>query len=248
MIAVSFALPQESSAFVRRLSRARLKSSGATERLTVADASRFHPDEEVPAGSIASQTEPIKVLHTGVGAKVCAARLRPFLETEKPRVLISSGFCGGTRDHLQPGDAVIALNRSARELAERARRTLPQARFGMMYSAERVIDLATDRYRIGREHDAIAIDMETKTIAQLAAETGVPMLSLRVVSDSPSAPFPAPPEVLFDVAQQRTRAAVLLPHLARNPRVITGLARFSRQVAHARAELARLLCAVLEVV
>ena len=36
------------------------------------------------------------------------------------------------------------------------------------------------------------------------------MLSLRVISDTAAAPFPAPPWVLFDLAQQKTKTGKLL--------------------------------------
>jgi purine-nucleoside phosphorylase len=58
---------------------------------------------------------------------------------------------------------------------------------------------------IGREHGAVAIDMETETITRLCAERSIPMLALHVISDSPAAPFPAPPNVLFDMEAQRTK-------------------------------------------
>src|SRR5205823_13375962 len=128
------------------------------------------------------------VLHTGVGARECEKRLRDFLQLERPSILISSGFCGGTSDDLMPGDLVLGENFSAGHLSARAKEIVSQAHSAKLFSADRVVDPARDRYAIGREHGAIAIDMETQTIARLCAEEAIPMLSLRVVSDSPAAP------------------------------------------------------------
>ncbi|MBV9010157.1 MAG: hypothetical protein JO354_13490 [Verrucomicrobia bacterium] len=217
MIAVTFALPPESSAFVRRL--------------------RKENRDRKPQST--------RVVHTGVGARECERRLGAFLAHELPRTLISSGFCGGTNDDLAPGDLVIGANCSDAELAVKARQVLPNASIGNIFSATRVLDLVEDRYRIGREHGAIAIDMETETIAQMCAAKKIPMLSLRVVSDSPAARFPAPPEVLFDVAAQRTKFSRLLPHLAGNPAAVARVVRFSRQISTARRKLADGLCDVL---
>ena len=116
-----------------------------------------------------------------------------FLLRNKPNVIVSSGFCGGTSDELKPCDLIIAENFSDKTLTERAREILDEVVTGKIFSADRVIDPAGDRYAIGREHGAIAIDMETATIARLSADFAVPMLALRVISDSPAAPFPAPP-------------------------------------------------------
>jgi hypothetical protein len=92
---------------------------------------------------------------------------------------------------------------------------------------------------------AIAIDMETKTITRLCAERSIPVLALRVISDSPAAPFPAPPNVLFDVEAQRTRLAALLAYLARDPASAVRLAKFSQQITSAKTKLADALSAVI---
>jgi len=224
MIAVTFALPAESSSFVRTVEQ--------RER------SGF-----VVKGLIARKE--IIILHTGVGSLKCEQRLMKFLLRNKPNVIVSSGFCGGTNDELKPCDLIIAENFSDKTLTERAREILDEVVIGKIYSADRVIDPAANRYAIGREHGALAIDMETATIARLSADFAVPMLSLRVISDSPAAPFPAPPEVLFDVETQRTKLTSLFAHLARNPKAVAQLADFSKRITLVKTKLADALCTLL---
>src|SRR2546423_2504768 len=224
MIAVTFALPAESSAFVRRLKETR------RERATA-------------RGLVGNST--VSVVHTGVGVPECSKRLAGFLAKETPRVLISSGFCGGTSDDVAPSDLIIAENYSDAELARGAQRELADAIVGKLYSANRVVDPTVDRYALGREFGAIAIDMETEMIARLCAARAIPLLSLRVVSDSPAAPFSAPPEVLFDLETQRTKFSHLLGHLLREPAATIRLLKFSRQILSARVRLAEALCAVI---
>ena len=108
-------------------------------------------------------------------------------------------------------------------------------------TADRVIDSAAERARLAQEHGAAAIDMETEWIAQACAAREIPMLSLRAISDTIAAPFPAPPEVLFDLERQRTNPWRLTGHLLTHPSAIVGLARFARQVALARTRLATAL-------
>ncbi len=234
MIALTFALPAESSAFVRKLKNVRRDAAilrGYLERSTT------HKEN----------AEEICVVHTGVGAAECKKRLDPFLKQEQPRVLISSGFCGGTSDEVAPGNVVIGENFSDAKLVEEAKKVLAGAIVGRLFSGAQVIDSAADRYEVGREHDAIAMDMETETVVQECARRGIPMLSLRVVSDSPVAPFPAPPDVLFNIEKQRTEFWRLLIHVAQNPARPIRLARFSKQIALAKKRLAEALCAVIPV-
>ena len=233
MIAVTFALPAESGAFIRLLEG--VKRDGAVLRGKI---QRPTPNAQRPTLNVC-------VLHTGVGAVKCAERTADFLRDEKPERLIASGFCGGTNDELQPGDLVIAENASHPELLQKAREILSGAIVGKIHSADRIIDPAADRYAIGREHGAIAVDMETETIARMCARESIPMLAMRVLSDSPVAPFPAPPNVLFDIEKQRTDFSLLLSYIARNPSSALRLAQFSKQIGRAKTKLANALCRIL---
>src|SRR5438094_9334225 len=224
MIVVTFALPTESSAFIRFLKNVR--RDGAAVR-----------------GNLEHRTSDICVVHTGVGAAKCEERLGNFLRAETPELLIASGFCGGTTDELHPGDLVIADNAS--DLSRKAYAILPGAVVGKIHSADRIVDPAVDRYEIGREHGAIAIDMETKTITRLCAESTIPLLALRVISDSPAAPFPMPPSVLFDIEKQHTNFFALFAYIMPYPVSAVHLAQFSKQITHAKTKLADALCAVL---
>ena len=231
MIVVTFALPAESSAFIGSLKNVRR------------DGPVVRGDLQHRTSNIQHPTSNIQVLHTGVGAKECENRLQEFLRREKPQLLIASGFCGGTKDELHPGDLVIADDAS--DLSKKVRAILPGAVVGKIHSANRIIDPAVDRYEIGRGHGAIAIDMETETIARLCAEKSIPLLALRVISDSPAAPFPMPPSVLFDIKKQRTNFFLLLSYIARNPPSAISLARFAKQITRAKWKLAHALCAVI---
>ncbi len=224
MIAVTFALPAESSAFIRSLEHRERKGF-------------------VTIGSIAAKK--IIVLHTGVGSQECEERLTELLRRNKPSVIVSSGFCGGTSDELKPCDLVIAENFSDADLTKHAREILDGVVTGKIFSADRLIDPAADRYAIGREQGAIAIDMETATIARVCASFAVPMITLRVISDSPAAPFPAPPEVLFDIETQRTKLSSLFVHLVRNPKAVAQLADFSKRITLVKTKLADALCTLL---
>jgi nucleoside phosphorylase len=231
MIVVTFALPAESSVFIRSLKN--VTRDGAVVR----------GDIKHRTSNVEHRTSNVCVVHTGVGAAKCEERLGNFLHNETPELLIASGFCGGTTNEVHPGDLVIADNAS--ELSKNARSILPDAAIGKIHSADQIVDRAADRYEIGREHGAIAIDMETETIARLCMENSIPLLALRIVSDSPAAPFPVPLRVLFDIEKQRTNFLVLFSYIARNPSAAISLGRFAIQVAHAKTKLADALCAVI---
>lgn len=228
MIAVTFALPAESSEFLKRLS----------------NKSQFHRNGvSIVRGKIGDRE--IEVMHTGVGEKACRERLRKFLDDQKFELLISSGFAGALNNESEIGDLLLAKNFSTIEL-NKSCSSFSELRIctADLLTLPHLIDSADERNRIGRASDAAAVDMETKFIARACAEHGIPLLSLRIITDTPRQPFPAPEHILFDIAKQRTDltklAAFFLTHPNRLPRLI----QFARRIARVRKTLSNTLVAV----
>jgi nucleoside phosphorylase len=225
MIAVTFALPAESSDFLRHLrNQSRTDRSGIrTIRGTI--------DDRV-----------VEVLHTGVGEKVCRQRVAEFLQDQQFDLLISSGFAGALNDKLQIGDLLLAKNFSTIELTEMGSSfsRLPIHEADLL-TVRALIDSNDERNKIARTSGAAAVDMETEFIARACAEHGIPLLSLRVITDTPREPFPAPPNVLFDIEQQQTRFLTLATFFLARPNRVPQLIQFARRIARVRKILASAL-------
>jgi nucleoside phosphorylase len=229
MIAITFALPAESSAF---LSQLRNKSRAGRNGIQTIRSEINH--------------RPIEVLHTGVGEKVCCQRLEKFIEDQEFDLLISSGFAGALNDELQVGDLLLARNFSTIELSARqeALSNLP-IRVADLSSMPTSIDSRDERNKIARTTGAVAVDMETEFIARVCTARGIPLLSLRVITDTPRQSFPAPAHILFDIAKQRTDLPKLATFFLAHPNRIPRLAQFSRRIVNARKTLANALVAIL---
>jgi nucleoside phosphorylase len=228
MIAVTFALPAESSDFLRRLS-----DQSRTDRNGI----------RIIRGIIADRE--IEVLHTGVGEKACRERLGKFLQDQQFDLLISAGFAGALNDQLQIGNLLLAKNFSTVHLnEERSFSTLPIHTADLL-TASALIDSSEERNNVARASGAAAVDMETEFIARACAARGVPLLSLRVITDTPREAFPAPPNVLFDIAKQRTRLAKLAAFLVTHPNRLPSLIQFARRIRRARRTLTTALLEVI---
>ena len=229
MIAVTFALPAESSDFLRHLrNQSRTDRSGIrTIRGTIDDRA-------------------VEVLHTGVGEKVCRQRVAEFLQDQQFDLLISTGFAGALSDELKVGDLLLAKNFSTIDLNERGSSfsSLP-IRIADLLTVRALIDSNDERNKIVRTSGAAAVDMETEFIARACAEHGIPLLSLRVITDTPSEPFPAPPNVLFDIEQQQTRFLTLATFFLARPNRVPQLIQFARRIARVRKILASALFDVM---
>jgi nucleoside phosphorylase len=228
MIAVTFALPAESSEFLSRLgNKSRADRNGV----------------RIIHGNIDDRE--IEVLHTGVGEKVCREQIEKFLYDQQFELLISTGFAGALDDQLELGDLLLAKNFSTIDLSARrsSLSNLP-IRMADLLTVSALIDSSDERNKIARKSGAAAVDMETESIARACATHGFPMLSLRVITDTPREPFPAPPNILFDTKQQRTHMTALARFFLAHPNRLPRLVQFARRIAQARKTLADALVAV----
>ena len=200
MIAVTFALPQESGDFLHALHHAGRSGDGP-----------------FVLGNLG--VEEIVVAHTGIGRAAAEKTVRALLAAHRPRRLIAAGFAGALDPTLRVGD-IVEDGLVTRDAAAET----PEAK------AELV-----------RETCARAVDMETSAIAAVCAEAGVPMQIVRAISDTAHAPLPIPFSVSYDLATQKPRPLAVIRYVLDHPETAIPLGFFIRDLATARAALARRL-------
>jgi nucleoside phosphorylase len=225
--AVTFALPAESSEFLRRLgNKSRANRNGI----------------RIVRGTIGHRS--VEVIHTGVGENICKERIGKFLENQQFDFLISAGFAGALNHELQLNDLLVARNFSTVDLKHTSLSNVSIYAANML-TVPALIDSSEERERLARESTASAVDMETEFIARACAAYGIPLLALRCITDTPTQPFPAPPGVLFDIQRQRTQVAVLARFFLAHPRRIPSLLQFARRIARARKTLSNALVRIV---
>ena len=180
MIAITFALPAESQEFLRSLG----------------NKSRDHRNGiRIIRGKVDDRT--IEVFHTGVGKNVCRERVGKFLQDQHFDYLISAGFAGALNDQLQLGDLLLAKNFSTVRLEENFSLSSFPIHMGDLLTVPALIDSRGERNKLALTSGAVAVDMETEFIARACAAHGIPVLSLRVISDTPKELFPAPANIFL---------------------------------------------------
>jgi nucleoside phosphorylase len=227
-IAVTFALPAESSEFLRRLgNKSRTNRNGI----------------RIVRGTIGDRV--IEVIHTGVGENTCRERITKSLENQQFELLISTGFAGALNDKLQVGELFVAKNLSTIDLDNISFSSSQPIHTADLLTVPAPIDSGEERERMSRESGASAVDMETEFIARACATHRIPLLSLRIITDTPVEPFPAPSNVLFDIDRQRTPMAAVAMFLLTHPNRAQGFIRFARRITRARSILASALVAIV---
>ncbi len=189
---------------------------------------------------------PLEILHTGVGENVCRQRMAKFLSTDQQfDYLISAGFAGALNDRLKVGDLLLAKNFSTVRPDENFSLSNSSIHIADLLTVPALIDSREDRNKLALTSGAVAVDMETEFIARACAAYGVPLLSLRVVSDTPKELFPAPTNVLFDIERQQTQMLKLATYFFAHPHRVPRLVQFARRIARARKILADALADVV---
>src|SRR5216110_2386868 len=238
MIAITFALPAESREFLRSLTnKSRADRNGV----------------RTVRGKIDDRT--IEVLHTGVGERVCRQLVGKFLSAtgridrgdheQHFDYLISAGFAGALNDQLQLGDLLLAKNFSTLRLEEHFSLSILPIHTADLLTVPALIDSSEERNKLALTSGAVAVDMETEFIARGCAAHAIPVLSLRVISDTPRELFPAPANILFDIERQQTRMPKLAAYLVAHPHRIPRLVQFARRIARARKSLADALVKIV---
>lgn len=217
-MAITFALPTESSDLIRQLRQ--------PENV-----------DNLLFGKIGDRD--VTIVHTGVGAENCNERLEILLHKARPEFVITAGFAGAVAENLAVGDLILAENFSYPTLLNLAKEILRNrnARSVKLFTSASVINSTSERAEIARQSGAAAVDMETGAIVGVCSAHGVPVLSLRAISDTPRDPLPAPPDLLFDIERQRTNYGRLFAYILREPASALRLLRFGQSIARVRKVL-----------
>jgi nucleoside phosphorylase len=229
MIAVFFALPQESHDFIARL--------------------RPRTRVETPAGPLIrgrlGSTE-VAVFHVGMGTPTACSRLIALARTgfaQQLEGIIAAGFAGGLAPKLRAGSLVLdAMERGVDPgncWHSRARNILgKQAAVGKIATSSCVLETPKAKALFARMTGALAVEMENTAIVDFARGAGLPLIHLRAITDPANAVLPFPAGVGFDEAAQRPLPLALLAYLLTKPGLWWPFAKFVFNVGQAQRALA----------
>ena len=172
---------------------------------------------------------------TGIGLERAAEGTRTLLAARSPHLLVSFGIAGAVEDDLHIGDVVVAVHTCSLDIG-RPGHSQPLASFSKAAwnAAAQVLGPDGARLLSGtaittrgsqlvlQPLEKIAhpiLEMETAGIAQVAAEMGIPLVSIRSISDGPRAPIPFDFETVFD-EKYNLHIGVLLRMVLRRPRIM----------------------------
>ena len=186
---------------------------------------------------------------SGIGPASAAEGARRLV-LSGARALISWGVAGGLDPQLAAGalvlpEAVISPeNRvfpTAREWRERVRAALATSHAvcgGRLLTRAEPLASTAAKARAFRETAAVAVDMESSAVAEVAASQGLPFLAVRAIVDTADDVVPRAALVAASAVSGSVRLGRLLGALAGAPAELPALVRLARRYRAARRTLA----------
>ncbi len=170
------------------------------------------------------------------------------------RCLLSFGLCGALSDRLKVGDLLLAngvipetdrrrLWRANPIWLKRVKAALPQDLYdgchsGPILGTDRIITTANGKRTLARQSGALAVDMESHAVAEVAERYGLPFVILRACSDEAGQDLP-PAALKATQADGSIKIAPVLGSLARNPGQLPGLLALGKGSKRAHESLRR---------
>ena len=201
-----------------------------------------------------------RLVTSGMGLRRAAQAALAMLDTFHPQLLVSVGVAGAVYPDLAIGDVIAARNTCLldkgalgqvmplahlSQAAWQAAEKVLQQRRASLYSG---IAVSTHGAQLTQDQPGQLtnpiLEMETVGIAEVAAQRGIPLLSLRAISDGPRTPIPFDLETMMD-EQYNLQTGKILRTILGHPQMLPQLMRMSRNTNLAADNAAIELIAVL---
>jgi adenosylhomocysteine nucleosidase len=135
-------------------------------------------------------TDGALVMTTGMGSSAASTGARALIDAGA-KALASFGLAGGLDPSLQPGAILLPTEVQGPdgrvhpcEAGWRNRLSAKiEARSGRLVSSARSVGSIEDKAELFRTTGAVAVDMESAAVAEIAEQHGLPFLAVRVVVD-----------------------------------------------------------------
>lgn len=133
--------------------------------------------------------QPILLAVAGVGIRRARTGTSFVIQKFKPRIIISAGFGGALSPDLKVGDivigeSVISLRKNEKkELFSDLPFSEIEYNKGALLTESRFINKPEEKKRLFKASNALVVDMETWGVVEAALQSGIPVASIRSVSD-----------------------------------------------------------------
>ena len=157
----------------------------------------------------------IAIVEAGIGFLRARKATRALIDGHSPEWLLSCGFSGAVLPRMKTGHIVMAneiTDQHGNDLSLHLNAAADEANglyVGRILTADAMVRTVEEKRQLAEQHGAIAVDMESLAVAQIAHDAKRRFMAIRVISDDMSVDLP--PEVnsiIGDTGAVRLGAAV----------------------------------------
>lgn len=195
----------------------------------------------------------ILLIESGPGASRAARATETLIDAHRPSWVISAGFAGGLQPELKRHDIVMADGVSStdgRRLAIDLRvdpTELSQGvHVGRLLSVDEVVRLPDEKQALGKQHDAIAVDLETFATAEVCQQRQTRLLAVRILTDGMDEQLPADIQQLTDQPSTLARLGAAVGAIWHRPSSVKDMMALKENALVGSDRLAKFLVGVIE--
>ena len=192
----------------------------------------------------------IAVVESGMGFARARRATRALVDGHSPRWLLSCGFAGALRPDIPIGSIVVAdsiVDQHEQSLQIDLHMPADPTRglfVGRLLRADELVRTVDQKKQLAEQYAALAVDLESLAVAQVARENKTRFLAVRVISDDLSADLP--PEILSVVgATGGVRLGAAIGALWKRPSAAKDMWHMREQAQSAATRLATFLDGVV---
>jgi adenosylhomocysteine nucleosidase len=202
-------------------------------------------------GQVLHLPEGILVKLSGIGARQAHLAAEVLVEN-RATALLSWGIAGGLQASLSAGslilpERVLSYDQSTfsadaawhERLCTRLSEHL-DLNTGPLVQSPTVISTPAEKIALSKKSGAVAVDMESASVAQVAARARIPFMAIRAICDPVNATIPANARIAINEGG-RLQPLRLIQSTARHPQEFIRLVRLARGFRTARTTLATVL-------
>ena len=192
----------------------------------------------------------VVVAESGMGFARARKATRALIDAHSPRWVLSCGFSGALQPDMKLGHIVMA-NEIVDQHGQHVdiNLSLPSDEehglyVGRILTADELVRTVADKQALHEQYQAIAVDMESLAVAQVAGESKTGFMAVRVISDDMSADLP--PEVLSIIGDTgAVRLGAALTSIVKRPESFKDMLHLRANAQSAARSLATFLDGVV---
>ena len=179
----------------------------------------------------------VSVWTLGVMGGRAAQALEKLVHKNRPALVISAGFSGALQPNIPIGTLVLGENFTDSDVA---RHLILPAGFlvGRIVTADEIVESAAQKMALGLESGALAVDLESAHLHAVCSKLGIPIVSIRCITDAMEQDIPLPRHLLMDPESSRPDPGSIFRYLFRHPAKVPEFASLVRNARAAQAALA----------